>query len=61
MSNGLIGAILGIILGVVGVFQGLGAALLVAVLGLVGWCIGHFVKIDLSALGQKIERLLSNK
>ena len=59
MNNGLIGAILGIILGVIWVFQGLGATVLVAALGIIGWLIGRFEHIDLSVVGQKIEKILS--
>ncbi|WP_172188034.1 hypothetical protein [Lentilactobacillus kribbianus] len=59
MNNGLIGAGIGIILGIVWVFQGFLAALLVAILGIIGWLIGRFIKIDFAALGQKIQQLLS--
>lgn len=61
MSNGLIGAMLGIILGIVWVFQGFWSAALVAVLGIAGWLIGHFVKIDVSALRQKIGQFLTKQ
>lgn len=59
MNNGLIGACLGMALGIVWVFQGFFAALLVALLGIAGWLIGRFIKIDLAALGQKIQQILS--
>lgn len=61
MSNGLTGSIIGIILGIVWVFQGFGAAALVAILGIVGWLIGHFVKIDWGALQQKIGHFLTKQ
>lgn len=59
MSNGAYGALWGLVLGLVCVFQSFPAMLLVAVFGLVGWGIGRFVRVDLSALGKRIEQLLS--
>ncbi|KRM93981.1 DUF2273 domain-containing protein [Lentilactobacillus senioris] len=61
MSNGLIGAVLGIILGIVWVFQGFWSAVLVAALGVAGWLIGRFIKIDLGALRQKIGQFLTRQ
>lgn len=59
MSNGAYGALWGLFLGLVWVFQSFPAMLLVAAAGLVGWGVGRFVRIDLSALGKRIEQLLS--
>ncbi|MCB4357993.1 hypothetical protein [Levilactobacillus brevis] len=59
MSNGAYGALWGLVLGLVWVFQSFSAMLLVAAAGLVGWGVGRFVRIDLSALGKRIEQLLS--
>ncbi|ANN49161.1 MULTISPECIES: hypothetical protein [Levilactobacillus] len=59
MSNGAYGALWGLVLGLVWVFQSFPAMLLVAAAGLVGWGVGRFVRIDLSALGKRIEQLLS--
>lgn len=59
MSNGAYGALWGLVLGLVWVFQSFPAMLLVAAAGLVGWGGGRFVRIDLSALGKRIEQLLS--
>lgn len=59
MSNGAYGALWGLVLGLVWVFQSFPAMLLVAATGLVGWGVGRFVRIDLSALGKRIEQLLS--
>lgn len=54
MSNGAYGALWGLVLGLVWVFQSFPAMLLVAAAGLVGWGVGRFVRIDLSALGKRI-------
>ena len=59
MSNGAYGALWGLVLGLVWVFQSFPAMLLVAAAGLVAWGVGRFVRIDLSALGKRIEQLLS--
>lgn len=59
MSNGAYGALWGLVLGLVWVFQSFPAMLLVAAAGLVGWGVGRFVRIDLPALGKRIEQLLS--
>ena len=59
MSNGEYGALWGLLLRLVWVFQSFPAMLLVAAAGLVGWGVGRFVRIDLSALGKRIEQLLS--
>ena len=59
MNNGQIGAIVGLLLGIVWVVSSFPAMLLVAVLGIVGWIIGRFVQIDVEVIKQKIATLLS--
>jgi hypothetical protein len=57
----VLGAIFGVVIGTVGVWQGPLEAFIVALLGIAGWIIGRFIAGEMPAVDQFIERLVETR